>query len=84
VSLRNAVLFNPEGKQTNILRAQWTQRGALQPIMAGALLLERDRSPTRYFREVWAKAFPTRRPLPFEPIAEEDGRGTTRFWDLLQ
>lgn len=84
MSLRNAALFGPDGKQTSILRAQWTQKGALQPIMAGARLLEADRSPTRYFREVWRKAFPTRRALPFVVIAEPDGRGTTDFWDNFQ
>lgn len=83
MSLRNAVLF-AQGKQTSILRAQWTQKGALQPIMVGARLLEQDRTPTRYFREVWRKALPTRRPLPFVVIAEEDGRGTTDFWDNFQ
>ncbi len=82
MSLRNASLFEGQ-KGTPILRAQWAQKGALQPFLAGALLLEADRTATRYLRELWPKAFPTRQALPYEPLGHEDGRGTDAFWTVF-
>jgi hypothetical protein len=83
VSLRKAILFR-DGKATMILRAQCSQQGALQPIMAGARLLEADRSASRYMRSWWRVAFPEREHLPFGPVATEDGLGTDVFWDLMR
>ena len=79
--MRQAVLFK-DGKATLILRLQCAQKGALQPIL-GWEMLEQDRSPSRQMRAWWGKAFPTRQPLPFEPVAKEDGTGTDRFWDVF-
>lgn len=83
MSLRNAPLFDAEGRGTPTLGGQWRAKGAAQPYQARAPLVERDGTATRYFREVWRVAFPTREPLPFERIAEADGRGTDAFWDRL-
>jgi hypothetical protein len=38
---------------------------------------------TKYFRDWWVSAFPLRQPLPLEPIADAQGRGSDRFWELL-
>lgn len=83
MSLRNAVLFDAKGLGTTTLAGQWRAKAAEQPYQARAPLVERDGSATRYFREVWRAAFPDRDPLPFERIAEADGRGSTRFWDVF-
>ncbi len=83
MSLRNAALFEGQ-KGSPILRAQWAQRAALQPLPAGFLLLEEDRTATRYFRGAAKAAFPTRQPLPFEPLADEAGLGTNVFWKWFE
>jgi hypothetical protein len=82
MSLRRAVLFEGD-KASLILRLQCAQKGALQPIMASARMLEKDRSATPYMRAWWEKAFPDRERLPFGPIANADGTGTDKFWDVL-
>lgn len=82
MSIRRAVLFDGE-KAGRILRLQCAQKGALQPIMAGAGLLEKDRSATPYMRAWWEKAFPTRERLPYGPLANPDGTGTDKFWDVF-
>jgi hypothetical protein len=79
MSLRNAVLFEA-GRPTMIFRAQWTQKGASQPLPAGFSLLQDDLTPTRLLSALWTKAFPTRPPLTTEPIAKPDGTGTEAFW----
>jgi hypothetical protein len=83
MSLRNAVLFE-DGKPSLVLRLQTAQKGALQPIAQGAVMVEQDRSASRYMRLWWAKAFPNREPLPFGPVATEDGRGSDAFWDVFE
>lgn len=83
MTIRNAPLFGPGGHGTPVLFGQWRRRMPAQPIQARNVLVERDGTATKYFRDLWRAAFPTREPLPLEPIADRDGLGTGRFWDLL-
>jgi hypothetical protein len=81
LSLRSAVLFDGL-KPANDLRRQWTAKGALQPLST-ADILAADLSANGFFRGLWPKAFPTRRPLPFGPIARKDGSATDDFWEVF-
>jgi hypothetical protein len=80
--LRNAVLFEPDGKGSGLLLAQWRRRDPAKPLQARIPLTDRGR-PTPYFARIWREAFPDRRPLP-ERVAQKDGRGTDEFWDVFQ
>lgn len=64
------------------MRTLWQAKGALQPLST-AEILDADLSANRFFRGLWAKAFPTRRTLPFGPIASKAGTGTDDFWDVF-
>lgn len=84
MSLRNNALFTGEGKGTPFLRAQWTKQGASQPFLAGSSLVTDEGLATRYFAALWRAAFPLREHLPIDvALAEDDGRGTTAFWDVF-
>jgi hypothetical protein len=82
MTIRNAAMFDGP-RPTLALRMQWAQKGALQPIVSGLDILEQDRSATRSFRLLWAKAFPDREPLPYAALAEKDGKGSIAFWDAF-
>jgi hypothetical protein len=82
VTIRNAVLFMASGRATPLLLGQIRRRSPLQPFQSMAVLVDGG-LPTKYFRDWWARAFPLRQPLPLEPIADAEGRGSDRFWELL-
>mgnify|MGYP000844020998 FL=1 len=81
--MRSLVLFTPEGLGTPQLFGQWRQKGGLRPLQAHAVLIERDRTASVYFQQVWRAAFPGREPMPREAVANRDGTGTDRFWDVF-
>jgi len=72
-----------EGRPTLLLRGILRDLGATQPLLATVPYLDKDGRARDIFLGYWAKALPTRDPLPFEPLADKDGRGTQRFWDVL-
>lgn len=82
MSTRNVPLFTPSGLGTPFLRGQLWRLGWQQPFQANAILTDGG-LPTKYFRDWWNAAFPARDPLPMAPIANPDGTGTAKFWDLL-
>jgi hypothetical protein len=79
LTVRSAPLFQPDGKGTRLLFAQWVRRGAAQPIMAAAVLVEGG-LPSTYFRRLWEVAFPSYPPLPKGRIANDDGTASDAFW----
>ena len=81
MTIRLGRLFEADGSATPLMFGLWRQKGALQALRPGVALIEQDRSGTRFFRSLWAVAFPTRDPLPFEAIAEPDGTGSEVFWE---
>jgi hypothetical protein len=81
MSLRSAPVFDADGKGTPFLFGQWRRKAPLQPIQSGCVLTREGR-PTTYFAALWRAAFPTREPLP-DQIAQKDGTGTARFWDVF-
>jgi len=81
--MRDAVLFAPDGLGTPLLFGQWRRKAPQAPIQSYAVLLNRDLTASAYFRALWTRAFPTRRPMPVDPIAQPDGKGTDRFWDVF-
>lgn len=83
MGLRSIRLFNPDGTGTPFLTAQWQQKAALQPYQPRNPLVTREGMATAYFTAIWPIAFPTRDPLPKERLAEDDGRGTDEFWNVL-
>jgi hypothetical protein len=80
--MRNATLFEPDGKPTGIMLAQWRRRDPAKPLQARIALTDRGGRATSYFTRIWPDAFPDRRPLP-DRVAEKDGRGTDQFWDVF-
>jgi hypothetical protein len=83
MGLHSIRLFNPDGTGTLFLNAQWQAKAALQPFQTRNPLVERDGAATRYFASIWRLAFPDRDPLPYGPIADAEGRGSDRFWDVF-
>lgn len=80
---RASILFE-NGVPTVALRRIWVRKGALQPLMPLAIMLEEDRSGNRQFRGLWARALPPPHPsLPFGPLVDKAGRGTDEFWRVL-
>lgn len=82
MSLRKLVLFREDGKGTQHFFGQWRRKAPLRPIQSRAVLVDGGLA-TRYFRELWTVAFPTRERMPDDPIANKDGTGTDRFWDVF-
>jgi hypothetical protein len=82
MSIRNVVLFTPGGQATPTLFLQWRMREPAKYIRPAAILVDGGMA-TRYFRELWRLAFPDRRDMPLEPVANKDGTGTERFWDVF-
>jgi hypothetical protein len=79
----DAILF-ADGSPTYFLLSEWRNREPLIPLQPTLLALEEDRRPTPLFRSAWRTAFPDRGPLPDEPLADEDGRGTQALWDVMR
>lgn len=69
------------GRGTRFLESQWSKRGALQPFLFNAPLVDREGRPTLYLLKLWPAAFPTKSPLP--PIVSEGGLGSEGFWDVF-
>lgn len=82
MSIRRAVLFLPTGKGSPLLFAQWRVRTPAVPLQSRAVLIESGQA-SRYFRDTWTRAFPSREPLPQGKIAEVDGTGTDAFWKVF-
>ena len=82
MSLRSSPLFDAEGKGAPLLFGQLRRRMPLQPVQSRAVLVDGGMA-SAYFEAWWRSAFPTREPLPKEPIARKDGTGTDRLWDLF-
>lgn len=83
MTIRSTVLFTSDRKAAPGLFRMWTQQGAAQPLQLSAVLLEEDGSATRFFRSLWALAFPTRDSLPFGRIGTKAGTGTDEFWEVF-
>lgn len=81
---RQAKLFTEDRKATPFLMKQWRARNALRAIHGMVPLLEEDRSAKPAFRILWKIAFPAREPLPYGPLALEDGRGVDEFWRVFE
>lgn len=82
--IRDQVLFTPDGKASRLLSARWSAEGGAYPLSQQIALLNPDRSAAPVFRLAWQRSFPTRSPLPMGPVATEEGKGTTEFWDRFE
>lgn len=82
MSIRRAILFLPNGKGSPLFFAQCRAKGAAAALQSKAALVDGGIA-TRYFRDWWQAAFPTRTPLPKERIARADGTGTEAFWEVF-
>jgi hypothetical protein len=82
-AIYDAILFTPTGKAAPMLLAFWRAREPLQPLQAAVELLNADATGNESFRRAWQGAFPDRDPLPTEPLAERDGRGTEALWTVF-
>jgi hypothetical protein len=80
MSVRALPLFVSDGRGAPLLFAQWVTKGAAQPILSGLRLVDETGFATPGFRSLWAKAFPTRPPLPQGAVARKDGAATDEFW----
>jgi hypothetical protein len=80
MSVRALPLFAAGGRGTPLLFAQWVNKGAAQPIMTSLRLVDGEGIATPDFRSLWAKAFPTRPPLPQGMVAQRNGTATDDFW----
>lgn len=79
----DAVLFEA-GRPTYLLLSVWRNLNPAIPLHPGLDALDAERCATPLFRGTWRAAFPDRRALPDEPLAEPDGRGTQAFWDAMR
>lgn len=77
----DAILF-ADGQPTYLLLSEWRNRDPRIPLQV-VPVLSADRRPLVEFRGIWRAAFPDRKPLPDESLADDDGRGTEAFWDVL-
>lgn len=78
-----AVLFNPDGTPTALLIAFWRARSPAVALTVLEPLVDGERVATDVLRRLWRYAFPSRGPLPEEPIADKAGIGTKAFWDAF-
>lgn len=82
MSIQSEVLFDQDGKPTYTLISQALSKGALRPLQGSEPCSDQGNA-TPYFSSWWNAAFPTRNPLPGEPVADEDGVGTLPFWQVF-
>ena len=83
MSVRSIPLFDRMGRPTPFLMAQWRQKGGAQPLQASTRYLDAGKAATPVLRGLWAVAFPLRDNLPLAPLAESNGTGSQRFWDVF-
>jgi len=83
LSVRLIPLFDRMGRPTPFLMAQWRQKGGAQPLQAATSYLDAGKAATSVLRGLWAVAFPLRDNLPLSPLADSEGRGSERFWDVF-
>lgn len=79
----DAVLFQ-DGSPTYFLVSEWRNRAPAVPLPVSLVLLDGERKSTQELRSAWRASFPDRQPLPDEPLADEDGRGTQALWDAMR
>lgn len=84
MSIRSVPLFDRQGRATPFLLAQWRAKGAIQPLQAATVYLDAGKAGLPVLRGLWAKAFPDRDFLPFAPLANSDGTGSQRWWDVFE
>lgn len=82
MSVRFIPLFE-NGRPTPFLMAQWRKKGGLQPLNARVAYLDENRCANPVLRGLWAATFSDLGPLPTEPLADRDGRGTQAFWNVF-
>ena len=61
---------------TPLFLARWRAKGGRFQPQATATYLEDDNTANAALRSLWRASFPKRRPLPFTPIVDQDGRFT--------
>jgi len=83
VSIQSAVLFDQDGKPTYTLVSQAKAKAAERSLQPAVRCVDDSGEATGYFRAWWNVAFPTRNPLPDEPLANPDGTGTQAFWQVF-
>lgn len=71
------VLFQ-SGHATPLMLARWRAKGALKPLSPNVKLTEQAVA-TPEFRAIWKDAFPSRDPLPHDPIHDGEGHPTVMF-----
>lgn len=81
MSVRNVPLWAGRFPTPFLLR-QWTAKAAAEPLRL-IPYLARDLTAEPHLRQLWAKAFPARQPLPEGPLSDALGRGTDAFWDAF-
>ena len=75
-----ATLWLQGGKPSPLLLAFWRERDPSRSLQAGISLLDDGGTANLTFQQAWRAAFPDRGPLPAEPVATPEGRGTREFW----
>lgn len=83
MSIQSAVLFDGDGRPTYTLVSQAKAKAAERSLQPAVRCVDGAGVATSYFRAWWNIAFPTRNPLPDEPIADRDGVGTLAFWQVF-
>ena len=69
------IYFTPQGRPTARFVKLWKAKGAAQPLMT-LMQLHKGGYATHGFRSLWRKAFPNRRAIPSDAIAQKDGQMT--------
>lgn len=84
MSIQTAPLFLVDGKPSPVLVAQSRAKGSLQALQASVPAADpKDGTATASFRAWWNAAFPTRNPLPDDPVTNPDGTGSAAFWKVF-
>lgn len=70
-----AIMFTDKGRASPYLHKRWEDKGALEPLQPLVVYVSGGYAKPA-FRSLWAKAFPSRDPLPTDAIATRDMRFT--------
>ena len=68
-------MFDPRGRATSYQHARWKAKGALVPLQADAVLVDKGLA-TQSYRDAWTYGFPTRSPMPQTAVATRAGKFT--------
>lgn len=77
-----SAMFTPAGRPSPHQIKRWRAKGGLKPLMPLAVYIDEGGMALPVYRSLWARAFPTKRPMPQGPVATRSKRFTADMLDV--